>query len=108
MELENRLNVVTQSEFQPAQCAAFRTLIAKEDAHGYQHASPHRSCHSAAWRRRLVRPWTLVLDEDDRKSPQRPFSPCPRPSVQHARNEYSHGCFSSAAHDETQDETQED
>jgi hypothetical protein len=31
-----------------------------ETHNGYHHSSHHRTCHSAAWRRWLVRPWTLV------------------------------------------------
>ena len=32
--------------------------------HGYHHASHHRTCHSAGWRRRLVRPGPLVLSNE--------------------------------------------
>jgi hypothetical protein len=31
--------------------------------YGYHHASHYSSCHPSAWRRRLVRPWTLVLSK---------------------------------------------
>src|ERR1019366_1628267 len=41
----------------------FLTPVAKEDVHGYQHASYHYSSRSAARRRRLVRSWTLVLSD---------------------------------------------
>ena len=34
--------------------------------HGYHHASHHRACHSAGWRRRLVRPGPLVLSGETR------------------------------------------
>ena len=34
--------------------------------HGYHHASHHRTCHSAGWRRRLVRPGPLVLSNETR------------------------------------------
>jgi hypothetical protein len=50
-----------QSWFQAAKCAACRTRIAKEAVHGYQHTSHYYSSRFAARRRRLVRPWTLVL-----------------------------------------------
>jgi Glucose-6-phosphate dehydrogenase, C-terminal domain len=37
------------------------TQHSEENAHGYHHASRHCTSHPAAWWRRLVRPWTLVL-----------------------------------------------
>jgi hypothetical protein len=47
------------------------TQRSEEDAHGYHHASHNCPCHSVAWRRRLVRPWTLVLDAADFKLARR-------------------------------------
>jgi hypothetical protein len=43
----------------------------EEDAHGYHHATHHCTSHSAAGRRRLVRPWTLVLNAADLKLARR-------------------------------------
>ena len=37
------------------------------DANGYHHASHHRSSRSSDRRRRLVRPWPLVLSQLSRK-----------------------------------------
>lgn len=37
------------------------TCVAKEEAHGHEYASHHYRPRSAAWRRRLVWSWTLVL-----------------------------------------------
>lgn len=48
MEPDDRLIVVKEPEFQAAQYAAFLTFVAKEDAHGYYHASHHCTYHSAA------------------------------------------------------------
>jgi hypothetical protein len=61
----DQLNVVKTPEFQAAD-----TQRSKEDAHGYHHASHNCPCHSVAWRR-LVRPWTLVLDVADFKLARR-------------------------------------
>lgn len=46
-------------------------IVAKEDAHGYDHAYHHCPSHSVA-ERRLVRPRTLVLNEDDVRLLPRP------------------------------------
>jgi hypothetical protein len=43
------------------------TQRSEEDAHGYHHASHNCRSHSVACRRRLVRPWTLVLNVADFK-----------------------------------------
>ena len=42
-----------------------RTPHSEGDLNGYHHASRHCSSHSAAGPRRLVRPWTLVLNVGD-------------------------------------------
>jgi len=62
LEPDDQLNVVQKPEFQAAQYAAFRG-----SAHGYHHTSHHCTSHSAARRRRLVRPRTLVLNVADLK-----------------------------------------
>jgi len=61
LEPDAPLNVIKKSESRQRNTAVFRTRVAKEDVHGCDHASYNCNCRSAARRRRLVRPWTLVL-----------------------------------------------
>jgi hypothetical protein len=62
MEPDDQANVVKTPGFLLRNTQRF-----EEDAHGYHDASHHCPCHSVAWRRRLVRPWTLVLNRADFK-----------------------------------------
>jgi hypothetical protein len=61
LEPDDPLNVVKALGSRLHNTQHFLTPVAKEDVHGYQHASYHYSSRSAARRRRLVRSWTLVL-----------------------------------------------
>jgi hypothetical protein len=47
------------------------TQRSEEDAHGYHHASHNCPSRSVVCRRRLVRPWTLVLNVADFKLARR-------------------------------------
>lgn len=62
LEPDDQLNVVQKPEFQAAQYATFQG-----SAHGHHHTSHHCTSDSAARRRRLVRPRTLVLNVADLK-----------------------------------------
>src|ERR1035437_684551 len=55
------LNVVWRwSASGGAERAQLRSAPLLGATHGHHYSSHHSNCHSAAWRRRLVRPWTLV------------------------------------------------
>ena len=58
----------------------------EEDAHGYHDASHYCPCHSVAWRRWLVRPWTLVLNRTDFK-----LAVLQRCSILIRASEHAHG-----------------